>query len=221
MEPRAATAMGRLAEMQQNGAGEIIEAVRRVLEAESTDIEWEAPDEWLRPGRIEIGGRILDAVATPGHTAGHLVFHDSYRAQMFTGDHVLPTITPSIGFEATPMGNPLRDFMNSLAKVRSMPDARLLSAHGPVTDSVHARVDELIAHHGARLDATEAAVRGRSATAYEIAQVLPWTRRLRGFDELDPFNQMLAVNETAAHLLLLVSQKRCVMTTDIDVRRFG
>ena len=35
--------------------------------------------------------------------------------------------------------NPLRDFMNSLAAMRRLPDARLLPAHGPVIDSVHAR----------------------------------------------------------------------------------
>jgi glyoxylase-like metal-dependent hydrolase (beta-lactamase superfamily II) len=80
-----------------------------------------------------------------------------------------------------------------LAKVRSRPDARLLPAHGPVTDSVHARVDELVAHHGARLDETEKAVRSGATTAFETASELRWTRRQRQVEELDPFNQMLAV----------------------------
>ena len=35
---------------------------------------------------------------------------------------------------------PLADYLNSLALVRKMPDAKLFPAHGPVTDSVHARV---------------------------------------------------------------------------------
>jgi hypothetical protein len=37
---------------------------------------------------------------------------------------------------------------------------------------------------------------------------MTWTRRQRRLDELDPFNQMLAVLETAAHLDLLVLQGR-------------
>ena len=37
---------------------------------------WEKPDSWLDPGEYAVGGRVLEAVATPGHTKGHLVFHD-------------------------------------------------------------------------------------------------------------------------------------------------
>lgn len=35
-----------------------------------------------------------------------------------------------------------------------------MPAQGPVTGSAHAGVDELIAHHGARLDETEAVIAG-------------------------------------------------------------
>jgi glyoxylase-like metal-dependent hydrolase (beta-lactamase superfamily II) len=221
MRPGQGPTMLRLTELRQYGAGAIAEAAGKLLQSEARETVWEAPDEWLRPGRVELGGRVLDAVATPGHTMGHLVFHDASRAQLFAGDHILPTITPSIGFEAGPKANPLRDFMNSLAAMRQLPDARLLPAHGPVTESVHARVDELVAHHGGRLDATEAAVHAGATSAYEVAKILPWTRRLRTFDELDAFNQLLAVNETAAHLLLLVSQGRCFVTTEDEILRFS
>jgi hypothetical protein len=96
----------------------------------------------------------------------------------------------------------------------------LLPAHGPVTDSVHRRVDELVAHHGARLDATQAAVAAGATTAYDVATQLKWTRREKTLDELDTFNQMLAVTETAAHLTLLVAQGR-VRVADVDgVRRY-
>ena len=37
---------------------------------------------------------------------------------------------------------------------------------------------------------------------------MTWTRRQRAFDDLDPFNQILAVTETVAHLDVLVTQKR-------------
>ena len=104
--------------------------------------------------------------------------------------------------------DPLGAFLGSLALIRSRPDARLLPAHGPVTDSAHARVDELIAHHGRRLDEAEAVIRGGAQTAREAAARLKWTRRERTLDELDPFNQMLAVTETAAHLQLLAAQGR-------------
>jgi glyoxylase-like metal-dependent hydrolase (beta-lactamase superfamily II) len=171
--------------------------------------DWESPDDWLEPGPITLAsGRSLDVVETPGHTRGHVVFHDASAGLLFAGDHVLPTITPSIGFEQVLSPNPLGDFLGSLARVRQMPDARLLPAHGPVTASVHARIDELVDHHGQRLDDTAAAVEAGADTAFEVAGRLRWTRRARTLSELDLFNQMLAVSETGAHLALLVAQQR-------------
>jgi glyoxylase-like metal-dependent hydrolase (beta-lactamase superfamily II) len=55
---------------------------------------------------------------------------------MFAGDHVLPHITPSIGFEQQPAELPLGAYLDSLKLVRGLPDRRLLPAHGPVTPSV-------------------------------------------------------------------------------------
>ena len=144
-----------------------------------------------------------------------MVFHDPANGLLFAGDHVLPTITPSIGFEPVLSPNPLGDFLDSLATVRARPDARLLPAHGPVTDSVHKRVDELVAHHGKRLDETLAAIARGAVSAYDVASQLTWTRRERTLDELDPFNQMLAIAETAAHLELLAAQGRLAYD-DVD-----
>jgi glyoxylase-like metal-dependent hydrolase (beta-lactamase superfamily II) len=104
--------------------------------------------------------------------------------------------------------NPLGDFLDSLALVRSMPDALLLPAHGPVAPSAHTRVDELLEHHGSRLALTERAVKAGAVTAYEAARLMTWTRRERDFRDLDWFNQMLAVNETQSHLVLLAEQGR-------------
>jgi len=183
--------------------------------------DWELPDEWLSEGDLDAAGRTLSVVPTPGHTRGHVVFHDLGNALLFAGDHVLPTITPSIGFEPVLSPNPLGDFLASLALVRSRPDARLLPAHGPVTDSAHARIDELVAHHGGRLDETEHAVAAGASTAYDVARQLRWTRRLRTLDALDPFNQMLAIAETGAHLQLLAAQGRVTAKDDDGLRRYA
>ena len=199
-----------LAYLRLLGAGDIADRVAGLQgPRDPYKTGWEAPDEWLRDGQvIAHGGRSLDVVATPGHTRGHVVFHDAGGGLLFAGDHVLPTITPSIGFEPMLSDDPLGAFLGSLALIRYRPDARLLPAHGPLTDSAHARVDELIAHHGRRLDEAEAVIRGGAQTAREAAARLKWTRRERTLDELDPFNQMLAVTETAAHLQLLAAQGR-------------
>ncbi|MFG1779427.1 MBL fold metallo-hydrolase [Micromonospora sp. NPDC049051] len=204
------------------GAGELADTATRLVGRRRSITDWEMPDDWFHDGQqIRHGDRTLDVVETPGHTRGHVVFHDTDSRLLFAGDHVLPSITPSIGFEAVLAPNPLGDFLDSLAVVRRRPDALLLPAHGPVTASVHARVDELVAHHGARLDETEAAVARGASTAYEVAGQLRWTRREHRLGDLDVFNAMLAVTETGAHLELLVAQGR-LTCSDVDgLRRYA
>jgi glyoxylase-like metal-dependent hydrolase (beta-lactamase superfamily II) len=203
--------------LRRLGAKELADGIARAVSGQRPDpLDWEAPDEWLSTSTLELpGGRCLDVVETPGHTLGHVVFHDVEDGLLFAGDHVLPTITPSIAFEPALSDDPLGSFLRSLAKVRERPDALLLPAHGPVADSAHARVDELTAHHGRRLDEVGDAVRSGAGTAAEVAGVLRWTRHGRTLDELDGFNRMLAVFETGAHLELLALQGR-LCREDVD-----
>src|SRR6516225_92245 len=156
-----------LAELAASGAGTVLELLAGLERAVPGGADgWEAPDEWLAAHQeIGVGTRTLRVVATPGHTQGHVVFTDTATGLLFAGDHVLPHITPSIGFEPVRAALPLRDYLQSLRLVRGLPDMRLLPAHGPVTDSAHARIDALLAHHQDRLDRCFAAVAAGAATA--------------------------------------------------------
>ena len=192
------------------GAEELAEAWRSLMPSGRPPMaDYGMPDEWLdRDLTIDLGVRRLAAVATPGHTQGHYVFADEQAGLLFAGDHVLPTITPSIGFEPAYVQNPLGDFLDSLVKVRALPDLTLLPAHGPVTASSHDRIDELVGHHDVRLQQSFDAVQGGARTAWEVADELPWTRRGRHRDVLGPFDGVLAAFETLAHLELLALQGR-------------
>ncbi|MEO6702521.1 MAG: MBL fold metallo-hydrolase [Jatrophihabitantaceae bacterium] len=179
--------------------------------------DWELPDEWLADtDEVRAGNRTLRVIATPGHTRGHVVFYDAQAGLLFAGDHVLPHITPSIGFEPARPAFPLRDYLDSLRLLHTMPDARLLPAHGPVASSVHERVTELLDHHEQRLADSAEVVKVGAGTALEAARALGWTRRQLPFTDLDVLNQMLAVAETAAHLDVLVLQGRLSSSTDPD-----
>jgi glyoxylase-like metal-dependent hydrolase (beta-lactamase superfamily II) len=173
--------------------------------AELHQEQWAFPDRWLEgEQRLEVGDRVLRAVPTPGHTAGHFVFADEDAGLLFAGDHVLPTITPSVGFELVPVRDPLGDFLGSLRTVRDrLPDLRLLPAHGAVAESSHRRVDQLLAHHDHRLRLCREAVAPEGSSAHDVAQRLTWTRHERAMAELDLFNAALATMETMVHLDLL------------------
>lgn len=200
-----------LSELDRNGAAEVADRVRPGLAADAVPhAVWEPPDEWIEPGSLQAGRRVLEARATPGHTRGHVVFFERQEGVLFAGDHVLPHITPSIGLEPAPGASPLADYLASLRAVRTGPDARLLPAHGPVAASSHARIDELLRHHDTRLNAIAAAIGAGDRTAFDVSRRLTWTRRDRPFPSLGPFHQMLAVIETAYHLRLLAAQGRVV-----------
>jgi glyoxylase-like metal-dependent hydrolase (beta-lactamase superfamily II) len=190
--------------LRRLGAGDLVDELSRQQGRPPAIVDWEDPDHWVTDGTdLDLRTRTLRAVHTPGHTRGHLVYHDAAAQIMFAGDHVLPHITPSIGFEAAGNRMALRDYLSSLARTLALPDARLLPAHGPVTGSTHERVNELLAHHDLRLAETHDAVRAGNATPYEVARAIKWTRRHRPFSELDLFSRVQAVNETAAHLEVL------------------
>jgi glyoxylase-like metal-dependent hydrolase (beta-lactamase superfamily II) len=199
-----------LADLRQNGAAELADGILPLLPGETVPhTAWEPPDRWIESRTFfGIGNRRLQARATPGHTRGHLVYFEHQETLLFAGDHVLPHITPSIGLEPAPGASPLADYLTSLRDVRTLPDARLLPAHGPVAESSHARIDELLSHHDTRLQAIATAVERGASTAFAVSKVLLWTRRDRPFDTLAPFHQMLAVIETTYHLRLLVTQGR-------------
>jgi glyoxylase-like metal-dependent hydrolase (beta-lactamase superfamily II) len=198
---------GPLRLLQSCGAPQLVERLRPVF-AERADSagEWTPPDRWLRDGNIDVAGRRLRAIATPGHTQGHLVFLDAGARLLFAGDHLLPHITPSIAFEGVPGLRALQNYMFSLQLMRAMPDCTMLPAHGPARPQMHDRIDELLDHHRARLAHARQAVAGGATTAHEVAQRLRWTRHERELSELNSFNQMLAVLESAAHLDVLVER---------------
>jgi glyoxylase-like metal-dependent hydrolase (beta-lactamase superfamily II) len=191
------------------GAPELARVIARRLPAGRGADTWEDPDWWIEPRQqIDLPGRRLEAIPTPGHTRGHLVFRDEEAGAMFVGDHLLPHITPSIGFEAAPVASPLASYLESLALMKRLPDAELLPAHGPVAGSVHERADALLLHHERRLDAAAGAIGAGGSTAYEVGLRLLWTRREHRLEELDEYNQMLAIFEADAHLAVLVAQGR-------------
>ncbi|GAA4691573.1 MBL fold metallo-hydrolase [Phytohabitans rumicis] len=197
--------------LRRAGAHDLADRIGKALDgADFDERDWEAPDEWLGAGVLDLGGRALRVIPTPGHTKGHVVYLDEAAGLLFAGDHVLPHITPSIGFELGEPGLPLADYLRSLRLMTTYADARLLPAHGPVAGSTHARVAELLAHHDRRLAATRRTLRDGPVDGYAVARQLTWTRREIPFADLDDMNQMLAVCETVAHLDVLASRGQAV-----------
>ena len=96
--------------------------------------------------------------AHPGHSPGHVCFHDRAGRVLFSGDHVLPRISPSVAVHVQQPVNPLADFLDALRGVRDLDIDEVLPAHEWRFRGLDARVDQLLDHHRVRLDETYAAV---------------------------------------------------------------
>lgn len=208
--------------LREAGAAPLIDSWIEWIESQPEKSDsWRTPNSWISDGELfERGSFTLRAISTPGHTRGHFIFIEEDLGLMFSGDHLLPTITPSVGFE--PVRNPgaLNAYMDSLRLMLELPDLRIMPSHGPVGMSSHERSLALISHHDVRLAETlEAVVDGQSG--HDVASALTWTKREHRHSDLEPYNQALATMETEYHLELLQDRGLVLSELDADgVRRY-
>ena len=73
---------------------------------------------------IDIGGRCIEVLHTPGHSPGHMCFWESERGYLFTGDLVYKDTL----FAYYPSTDP-EAYLRSLEKVAALPVKRVFPAH--------------------------------------------------------------------------------------------
>ncbi|UYN98436.1 MAG: hydroxyacylglutathione hydrolase [Devosia sp.] len=78
---------------------------------------------------VELGDTRFDVLATPGHTLGHVVFHDSVGGHLFSAD-ALFSLGVGRMFEGTP--GPM---WAGLERLRALPDATLVYCGHEYTES--------------------------------------------------------------------------------------
>jgi glyoxylase-like metal-dependent hydrolase (beta-lactamase superfamily II) len=164
-----------------------------------------APDRLLDDGDLaDLSGWQLRALHTPGHTPGHLCFSEERTGLLFSGDHVLPRISPNISTTGEGLPDPLRSYLTSLAAVRDLAPSEVLPAHEWRFDGLAARVDALKAHHEHRLEELLLALREHpGSTPWQLAGHLTWSRPWSSYQRR---MRIFAVTETDAHLRLLGSR---------------
>jgi glyoxylase-like metal-dependent hydrolase (beta-lactamase superfamily II) len=162
------------------------------------------PDVLLHDGDAVPGtaGR-LRAIHTPGHTPGHLCIADHDTNLLFTGDHILPRITPNVSRRPTSGDDPLEDYTASITRLEPMDGALVLPGHEWSFDRLGERLATLQVHHVARLEEIREAVeRVGSGTVWQIASSVTWSRE---FDSLNGRATRSALGETLAHLVRLTN----------------
>jgi glyoxylase-like metal-dependent hydrolase (beta-lactamase superfamily II) len=185
-----------------------IDALRAEQDDFLSRISMIQPDHELTDGQAvpDTDGALL-AVHTPGHTPGHLCFHDRSRNALFTGDHILPRVTPNVSKRPQSDEDPLALFLSSVIKVRRYADALVLPGHEWTFDRLGDRLDTLLTHHDERLAEIEGVVAAGAGTVWEVAATVRWSRP---FDSLMPRARRSAIGETYSHLRRLAVAGRLV-----------
>lgn len=164
-------------------------------------------DRVLEGGEVlDLGTLALEVIWTPGHAPGHVCLYDRDRKTLFSGDHVLPVITPHVSLTPRSPLNPLADFLSSLDKVGALEVELVLPAHEHIFKNCRQRIAGIKHHHQARLEAMLRALDGGEKSAYQIAERTPWD--LAPWPDMEAKDRRSAVNETLSHLEYLRQQGR-------------
>ena len=147
-----------------------------------------SPDRVLADGEaIEIEGKPIVAVATPGHTSNHLCF--AHRGALFSGDHVMGWSTTVV----IPPDGEMAAYMASLDKLRRRDDRIYYPAHGPAIDNPQQYVRHLIGH---RMQREKQILRLLGGRARDIPALVA-----SAYPGLDPRLVAAAGASVLAHLL--------------------
>lgn len=166
--------------------------------------ELAVPNRWLEHGEvIAAAGSRLRVIATPGHSPGHICLVDDERDLLFTGDHVLPRISPNVPFEPHGLANPLAAYLRSLDDVELGEHLEVCPAHEYRFHSIAGRAAVLRKHTLDRsVEVRRVLLTGGCHTVWDVARELTWSR---GWDALTGISMRLALSETASHLRYLES----------------
>jgi glyoxylase-like metal-dependent hydrolase (beta-lactamase superfamily II) len=148
--------------------------IRSVSRSEPVDIG-------LRGGeRIDLGGRVVEVIHTPGHSPGHLSVYDAQTDSLMIGDAVLGsgllTVTGTPAFP--PTYRDVGPYRATIEHIRKLQPSLLLTAHYPVYRGPE--VDEFLTESSDYTDRVEGAIRKALAASDTPQTLLELVRSTRG-----------------------------------------
>jgi glyoxylase-like metal-dependent hydrolase (beta-lactamase superfamily II) len=166
---------------------------------------------------VAAGGRDWNVMVGYGHAPEHASLYCRQANVLISGDMLLPRISTNVAVRPIdPRSNPLRLFLESIRRYRTLPeDVLVLPSHGLPFRGAHARVAQLEAHHVERLAELREACAQAPRAAADVLEVL-FKRKL------DTSQIFFALGEAIAHLHYLQYDGRLARSVGADgVARFA
>ncbi|NLX91779.1 MAG: MBL fold metallo-hydrolase [Firmicutes bacterium] len=148
---------------------------------------------------LNVGKYSLRCLMTPGHSCGHICLYEPNEKLLFSGDHILETITPAIFLWSGDDQNPLADYLRSLDRVFNLEIETILPGHRRAFRNHRDRILEIKKHHCRREGEIASVLDVNGKSAYEIASKVSWNIPLP-WDKFTVELRWMALAETLAHL---------------------
>ncbi len=142
--------------------------------------------------RLRGDGFCLRVIHTPGHVANHLCFFHEETGTLMTGDHIMQGSTVVI----IPPAGDMKDYIESLKKLRRFPIRALAPGHGELIHQPMAEVDKLIEHRLWREQKILSVLQqGHTGTLEQLTPI--------AYDDVDQSLHVIAQFSLWAHLIKL------------------
>lgn len=152
------------------------------------------PEHPLKDGdTVSYGDLALKVIHTPGHASNHLCYLLKDAGILFSGDHIIQSSTVVI---SPPDGN-MREYMDSLHRLRELRLTALASGHGTIMANPQKAVAHLIAHRMKREKKVLEQLKTQERAA-SIAELVPLV-----YDDVGSHLHAIAAHSLEAHLLKL------------------
>jgi len=160
-------------------------------------------DEGLEDGEV-IGQHV--AYHVPGHSAMDMLFADQEAHLGFTGDHLLPRITPNPLLRRPKSGQPraksLLEYRKSLRKTQGLDIDICYPGHGEPIRNPREAIENLLQRQDKRNQRILEILGSRRLSVYQVARAL--------FPRMDPKFTFLGLSSAAGHLEVLEEEGRVI-----------
>lgn len=162
---------------------------------------------------IIVGDHTLYCMATPGHTLGHTCLYDPVRKILFSGDHLLAQLSPTLSQWSVADKN-LAHYLDSLTHFADYNVNLVLPGHGDNFSNFPIRLKETHFYHQQRnREIVGLMSDGKIRNAYEISASLSWNQKYNEWIFFPITRKWSAVADTIAHLCYLRDQGLLTMNT--------
>ena len=156
---------------------------------------------------IRVGRYSFKCVKTDGHAPDHFCLYEQEKKLFICGDHILKKITPNITIWDAPWSidrDYLGEYLQNIEKCAGLDIKLALPGHRGLIENIRERVDELKAHHSARLQETLDVLGDQEMTGVMVASRMSWSLSYSSWTEFPPTQKIFATGEALSHLTHLV-----------------